>query len=120
VSSPENEKKLKIPEFALHATRGLIRDQGIRRKLMLATILVAFGFLVAGSTFLQSVLNPREHPVWFILFWFVCAWLTGLAILLALFDVLMTRAQGRAARKALAQQFPTAPTPDSPSKRPGG
>ena len=68
-------------------------------------IMLAVLMLIAGSTFLHEALNPREHALRFILFWFGCAWLTITALLLALFDALMVRAQGRAARSMLQQKF---------------
>ena len=103
VSPPE--KNLRKVSFIAHATRGVIRDQGMRRKMMSALLVVAVLMLIAGSTFLQETLNPREHAVRFILFWLACAWFTVTALLLALFDALMVRAQGRAARKNLQQEF---------------
>ncbi len=75
--------------------------------MMLASIGVAVLLAVAGSTFLQEILNPREHPVWFILFWLACAWMTVLAVLLALFDALIVRAQGRAEKRALQAKYST-------------
>lgn len=109
-TGPE-EKNLRMLSFVTHATRGLIRDRKVRRKLMIATVLVAFGMLIAGSTVLHGVLNPREHPVWFILFWFACGWLTLLAILLAIFDVLIVRTQAHAARRVLRGEFSKPPNP---------
>ena len=103
MSAPE--KKLRKVSFAAHATRGIIRDQSMRRKTMAAVIAVAVLMLIGGSTVLQETLNPREHAVRFILFWLVCAWFTITALLLALFDALMVRAQARAARKELHEQF---------------
>ena len=94
-------KSFWMAPFAAHASRGLIRDQGARRKMMFASLLIAAALAVVGSTFLKDVLNPREHPVWFILFWLACAWMTVLAVLLALFDMLMVRAQSRAAEREL-------------------
>jgi hypothetical protein len=89
----------------------LIRDHKTRRKTM-----VAVGLLFSGSTFLRPVLDPRVHPDWFILFWFACAWIT-LAALLAVFDMLLVRAQARAAEKLLRKEI--SQTPDSPSWRDG-
>jgi hypothetical protein len=99
------KKGLWMPGFAIHATRGVLRHRGMRRRAMLGTLAVALVMLVAGATFLHDSLNHHEHPAWFILFWLVCAWLTVCALLLALFDVLMIRAEGRAARNVLREQF---------------
>jgi hypothetical protein len=60
--------------------------------------------LVTGLTVFRPWLHPHEHPWRFVLFWFACAWQTMLAVLLALFDLLSVRAEGRAARKAFREQ----------------
>ncbi len=73
---------------------------------MLATLGVAVVMVIAGSTVLQDLLNHREHAVRFIAYWLTCAWFTIATLLLALFDALMVRAQGRAARRKLREDFP--------------
>jgi hypothetical protein len=95
--------RLKIVSFAIHTARGLIRDQTTRRWTMFITLLVAMLMLFAGSTFLQGLLSPHEHPGWFIVFWLVCAWLTVTALLLAIFDLLMVRVRSRMTRKDLRE-----------------
>lgn len=114
VADSPDEKPLRAASFVIHATRGLIRDQNMRRKTMFALLVVALLLLFAGSTFLQSVLNAREHPGWFIFYWFVCAWLTLTAMLLAFFDILVLRAQQRKARNALRGELRETQSPDSP------
>jgi hypothetical protein len=106
------EKRLRVAPFAIHATRGLLRDQKSRRRTMAVSIAVAVILLVTGLTVFRSWLDPHEHPWRFIFFWLACAWETVLAILLALFDVLLMRAQERAARKALREQIQSE-TPES-------
>ena len=106
------EKKLRVAPFAIHMTRGLLRDQKSRRRTMAVSIAIALLFLVTGLTVFRPWLNPHEHPWRFILFWLACAWETILAILLALFDMLLTRAQERAARKALREQIANGVAPD--------
>jgi biotin transporter BioY len=101
---PPNKSFWMVP-FAIHATRGLLRDANSRRKTMAISLLVAVVMLVAGLTVLRSWLNPHEHPWRFILFWFACAWDTLLALLLALLDMLVIRAQARATRKAVREEF---------------
>lgn len=90
--------------FTIHATRGLLRDQRSRRKTMAISLIIAIILLVAGLTVLRPWLDPHEHPWRFILFWLACAWETVLVLLLALFDLLLVRAQARAARKAIREQ----------------
>jgi hypothetical protein len=100
--------------FTVQLTRGLLRDERSRRKTMVISLLIAVVMLVAGLTVLRPWLNPHEHPWRFILFWFACAWETLLVLLLALLDLLLVRAQARAARKALQEKFSQRATPDVP------
>ena len=103
-NSPE-EKSLRTTSFVVHATRGVIRDQNNRRKVMFVLLVIALVLLFCGFTFLGSVLNPREHPGWALLFWSACVWLTLTAMLLAVFDLLIVRAQARKAKRALREEF---------------
>jgi protein-S-isoprenylcysteine O-methyltransferase Ste14 len=111
-SSPR-KKRFWMAPFVVHATRGLIRDQTARRRTMFVSLVVALVLLFGGSTFLQSLLIA--HPVWFIIFWFICAWLTLLAVLLALFDLLAVRAQARAVGKALRMEVSSRSSQAPPS-----
>lgn len=98
---PFEEKPLRSVPFVIHATRGVIRDQTVRRKAMFILLLTALILLFSGSTFLAPFLNPREHLAWALLFWIACIWLTLTALLLALFDLLMVRLAARAAERQL-------------------
>ena len=98
------EKRLEMAPFTIHATRGLLRNQKSRRMLMAISVALAVLMLVTGLTVFRSWLHPHEHPWRFVLFWFACAWQTVLAILLALFDLLLVRSEARAARKAFRDQ----------------
>jgi hypothetical protein len=98
-------KRLQVAPFAIHATRGLLRDQRSRRRTMTVSIAIALILAVTGLTIFRSWLNPHEHPWRFVLFWLACAWETVLAILLALFDLLLMRTQERAARRTLGEQL---------------
>ncbi|MEY2484700.1 MAG: hypothetical protein QOH39_348 [Verrucomicrobiota bacterium] len=115
-NSPDN-KPLQTASFVIHATRGVIRDQAIRRKTMFVLLLCALILLLCGSTLLQSTLNPADHPARFILFWIFCAWVTLTAILLAFFDLLMVRIQARNARRELRENQDRA-SPASPPEGP--
>jgi hypothetical protein len=103
-NSPD-EKPLRTTSFVIQATRGVIRDQNTRRKTMFALLIAALVLLVCGSTFLQSLLAPREHPGWFILFWVACGWLALTAMLLAIFDMLIVRRDEREAERELRQKL---------------
>ena len=102
--------------FTVHATRGLLRDQQSRRKTMAISLIIAVVLMVAGLTVLRPWLAPHEHPWRFILYWLVVAWETVLVLLLALFDLLLVRAQTRAAKKVLEEQFRRGSAPESPDK----
>ncbi len=90
-----------MASFVTHATRGVIRDRATRRRAIFIVLVLALGMVLSGSTFLQPLLNAREHVLRFLLYWFACAWFTVTALLLALFDLLRVRAEGRAAQKEL-------------------
>src|SRR6478672_1969694 len=98
------EKHLQVAPFAAHATRGLLRDPGLRRKTMAIAIIVSLILVVTGLTVLRSSLDPHEHPARFILFWFACGWITVTALLLALLDILLVRAEARRVRRALREE----------------
>jgi len=102
---PPPENKLRLGSFAIHATRGLLRDQSSRRKTMAVCVVVAVLMLVAGLTVLRPWLNPHEHAARFIFYWFACAWETLLVFLLALLDLLLVRAESRAARRASQEEL---------------
>lgn len=80
---------------------------------MFVLLVIALVLLFSGSTFLAPTINPREHPGWFILYWFVCGWLTLTAMLLAFFDFLMVRLEVRKAQRTLREKFSQTETPDS-------
>lgn len=100
--------------FTIHVTRGLLRDERSRRKTMAVSLLVAVVMLITGLTVLRPWLNPHEHPWRFILFWFACAWDTFLALLLAVLDMLLLRAQARATRRAIREEFSPGTIPEPP------
>ena len=100
--------------FTVQVTRGLLRDERSRRKMMVISLLIAVVMLVAGLTVLRPWLNPHERPWRFIFFWFACAWETLLVLLLALLDLLLVRAQARAARRTFREELSQTATSDSP------
>ena len=108
--NPPEGKPLQTTSFAIHATRGLIRDQKTRRRVMVIVLTAALVFMISGVTFLSGALDPREHPMWFIFFWLVCAWLTITAILLSIFDLLMLTRSGRDAQRELRKDMDTQST----------
>jgi hypothetical protein len=104
VPTPPDEKQLQATSFVVHATRGVVRDQNTRRKVMMFLLALALLLLISGFTFLQPALNPQEHPWRVIFFWIVCIWLTFTALLLALFDLLVLGLEARRAERALREK----------------
>ncbi len=100
-----DEKPLQHASFAVHATRGIIRDQRTRRRVMIVVLTAALILMICGATLLKQALDPHEHTAWFLLFWLVCAWLTITAITLAIFDLLMVTSNARKAQRELRQDI---------------
>ena len=92
---------------SLFVQRGVIREQTTRRNTMFILLLVALTLLFSGTTFLKTTLNPREHPIWFVLLWIVCGWLTVTALLLAIFDLLIVKLESRRAQRVLRRNLKT-------------
>lgn len=109
-NSPE-EKNFETASFVVHATRGVIRDQKTRRKAMVFCLALAVLMLLAGFTVFQTLLSPREHPWFVILFWVACVWFTFTAMLLAIFDLLIIRTEARRAQRTLHEKLETS-SPD--------
>jgi predicted MFS family arabinose efflux permease len=110
-------KRFEMAPFTIHATRGLLRDQKMRRIMMAISVVLAVIMLVTGLTIFRPWLHPHEHPWRFVFFWFACAWQTVLAVLLALLDLLLAKAEARAARKALREQVVNT-APQAPARQP--
>jgi hypothetical protein len=102
--TPE-EKPLQHTSFVIHVTRGVIRDQKIRRRVMVLVLTTSIVLMIFGTTVLRKILDPHERPGWFLFYWLVCAWLTMTAILLAVFDLLMLRTDARKAERELRKEI---------------
>jgi len=59
--------------------------------------------LFVGAVLLDATL--RVHPIVFICWWAVCAWLMLASLLLALFDMLVIRSTARRERRDLARRI---------------
>lgn len=66
---------------------------------MFYSVVSAGAMLVFGATLFDNWL--REGLMRFLIYWLTCAWLTMLALLLALLDLLILRAQGRRVQREL-------------------
>ena len=85
-------------------TKGIIRDQRMRRLVMFWVMMAALVMLFLGS-WLLSDRWARENPWLYIGYWFVCAWLALTGMLLAVLDILLLRAMQRAARRVLEKKL---------------
>ena len=83
---------------------------------MAITLVIAVILTIAGLTVLRPWLDPHEHPWRFILYWLACAWEIVLVLLLALYDLLLVRAQTRGTKKLLEHQFRKGSEPEPPGR----
>ncbi len=83
-------------------------------------LIVALVMLFFGSMFFRWL---REYPLLFLIYWGACAWITLLAMLLAIFDLLLVRAAAKRARRKLEAEYlgevhrETSHDPDPPGTR---
>lgn len=88
------------PHGALAAwARAILADSRQRRNWMFNCIVTAAAMTVLGGTLLFGWL--RANPWLFLGYWLVCAWLTLLAALLAILDLLVLRHQSRRLEREL-------------------
>ena len=99
--------------FIIQISKGLIREPRARRTLMFYSVLAVMVLLFAGSTFFWSML--RDHPLLFIGYWGICAWITLLSVLLAFYDMASVRLAARRERQRLAEEHFAQPK-DGPPK----
>ena len=85
-------------------SKGILRDQRMRRFAMLWLMGSAVVMLFLGSWLLSDVW-ARAHPWLYFFYWAACGWLTLTGVLLALLDILLLRAAARATRRHLEQEF---------------
>lgn len=90
-------------KFVIQISRGLVRNARARRLVMFYAVLIALVLLFSGSTFLWPFL--REHPWIFLGYWAVCAWITLLVVLLALYDLVKVRADAIQLRRQLEREY---------------
>ncbi len=88
-------------KFVIQVSKGLIRQQRARRLVMFYSILIAL-LMIFGDMVLWPFFG--EHPLLFLAYWAICAWVTLLAVLLALYDVLKVRAAAQRSQRDLAEQ----------------
>ena len=87
--------------YVLAYTRGLIVDQHLRRMTMFYVVIAAMLMAFFGDLWLGDWLDFRHHIGRFAVYWLICGWLTVLAALLAVYDMLLLRIQHRLLRREL-------------------
>lgn len=87
----------------IQTTKGIIRDQQMRRGAMFVLMVAALLMAFVGATFLNTTLIAT--PWMFLLFWAACAWLTLTASLLAIFDLLAVRMLARQEQKRMRREI---------------
>ena len=70
---------------------------------MFYSVVFAIVLAFSGVTGLWPVL--RNHPFIFLAYWAACAWLTLLALLLALYDMAKVREEARRERERLRAEY---------------
>ena len=74
-----------------------------RRRWFGAFFLISsVGLLIWGTTWLADYLVHR--PILFVFYWGACAFLTGLAVLVAILDIFIMRKRTRAEQMSLAEK----------------
>ena len=91
--------------FILGYTRGLIANQHLRRLTMFYVVIADMIMFFAGVTFLEGWLDWHRDLTRFAMYWLVCGWLTILAALLAVYDLLLLRVQHHILRRELRARF---------------
>ena len=86
-------------------SKAIVRDQRLRRRTMVGLIGVAVVMLFVGSWAFSDHHWARAHPYVFFAYCATCAWLTLTGVLLALLDIMVIRAAGRATRRELERRF---------------
>lgn len=69
---------------------------------MFYVVIAAMVMFFAGDWF---VADWHHHPLRFAAYWLVCGWLTVLAALLAIYDLLLLRVQNRLLRRELQKRM---------------
>lgn len=90
-------------KFIIQICKGLIRHARTRRLLMFYSVILALVMLFGGAVLQWP--SSHEHPLLFLVYWAACAWITFLAVLLALYDMVKVRADGKRARRMLERQY---------------
>jgi len=90
-------------QFCVTLAKGIVADRHARRSVLFGVTMSAMVMVFAGALFLNGWL--LESPWRFLLYWGACIWLTFLAILLSVYDLLMLRMEAKRERQRLKAQL---------------
>ncbi len=83
--------------LAVDIATGIAFDQRTRRRAMFVLTLTALVILFVGTTFLWPVFPA--HPLFFAIYWLVCAWITVCVMLLSIYDLIAVARTNRRDRR---------------------
>jgi len=83
--------------------RFMMMRQAARRSAMFYLLTAALGFVLVGGILFPDWLRAR--PMFFLIFWLICASLTMIAMVLACLDLILVRVASRVAQRALRAQY---------------
>lgn len=89
--------------FPIRIATGIARDQRQRRRTISALLAATLVLLGLGVFPLWD--SFATHPLFFAIYWLVCAWLTICVLLLAIYDLLMVIRRGREERAAARRRI---------------
>jgi hypothetical protein len=89
--------------LVIQICKGLIRSHRVRRTIMFWDVIAVLVLAFLGSTFLWNWL--RANPVWFLSYWALCGWLTILAAVLAVYDMIRLRLEARRVEEQLHEKY---------------
>ncbi|MDD5349742.1 MAG: hypothetical protein PHQ12_05980 [Chthoniobacteraceae bacterium] len=92
----------KSVSFILLVTKGILRDRMMRRRVLSWLVFAVLAVMGIGIFLLDDWL--MAHPVLFLLYWGGCLWLTLTFGLLALYDLLVVRAEAARERRRLSHE----------------
>lgn len=90
-------------QLAVAIATGIARSQAQRRRAMFVLTTAALALLFIGITVLWNVFP--EHPLFFVIYWFACGWITVCVLLLAIYDLLMVVRRSRQERESARRQI---------------
>jgi len=93
----------RIAQISYAIARGIALDQTARRRAMFILTIISLLMVFIGAVPLWPVFV--EHPLFFAIYWLICAWLTVCVILLAIYDLIIVRKRHRQELEAVRKDL---------------